>query len=96
MSRTAIHPGEILKEELDLIGISAAGLARHLRVPASRISELVRGRRNITVDTALRLGRWFGTSPNFWMNLQKSYELRKAAQNLDGEFALIQPRSVVG
>lgn len=95
MSRTPIHPGEILKEELDVIGISAAGLARQLRVPASRISELTRGRRKITADTALRLDRWFGTSPNFWMNLQKSYELRKAAQNLDEEFELIQPRAVV-
>ncbi len=75
MSRTPIHAGEKLKDELDVIGVSAAGLARQLRVPESRISEVIRGRRNITADTALRLGRWFGTSPNFWMHLQKSYEL---------------------
>ena len=95
MSRTPIHPGEILKDELDEIGVSAAELARQLRVPENRISEVIRGRRNITADTALRLGRWFGTSPNFWINLQKSYELRKAAQNLDEEIELIQPRAVV-
>lgn len=96
MSRTPIHPGEILKDELDVIGISAAELARQLRVPENRISEVIRGRRSITADTALRLGRWFGTSPNFWINLQKSYELRKAEQNLDEEIGLIQPRLAVG
>jgi addiction module HigA family antidote len=64
MSRTPIHPGEILKDELDEIGISAAALARQLRVPENRISEVIRGRRNITADTALRLSRWFGMSAN--------------------------------
>ena len=80
MSRTPIHPGEILKDQLDEIGISGAELARQLHVPDNRISEVIRRQRNITADTALRLGRWFGTSAEFWMNLQKSYELRKAAR----------------
>ena len=77
MSRTPIHPGEILKDELIEIGISSDELARQLRVPENRMSEVIRGRRNITADTALRLGRWFGMSTEFWMNLQKNYELRK-------------------
>lgn len=92
MSRTPIHPGEILKDELEEIGISAAELARQLRVPENRMSEIIRGRRNITADSALRLGRWFGTSANFWMNLQKNYELRKAALEHGKEIEQIQPR----
>lgn len=95
MSRTPIHPGEILKDELNEIGISAAELARQLRVPENRMSEVIRGRRNITADTALRLGRWFGTSAAFWMNLQKNYELRKAEQEHFKEIEEIQPRIVV-
>ncbi len=94
MSRTPIHPGEILKDELNEIGISAAELARQLRVPENRMSEVIRGRRNITADTALRLGRWFGTSAEFWMNLQKNYELRKAEQEHSKEIEEIQPRRV--
>ena len=92
MSRTPIHPGEILKDDLNEIGISAAELARQLRVPENRISEVIRGRRNITADTALRLGRWFGMSADFWMNLQKTYELRKAEQEHSKEIEEIQPR----
>ena len=80
MSRPPIHPGEILAEELAEIGVKPAALAREIAVPANRISEIIRGRRAITGDTALRLGHWFGTSPEFWINLQKSYELRLAAQ----------------
>ena len=92
MSRTPIHPGEILKDELNEIGISAAELARQLRVLENRLSEVIRGRRNITADTALRLGRWFGMSAEFWMNLQKTYELRKAEQDHFKEIEEIQPR----
>lgn len=78
MARTPIHPGEILADELDELGLSAAELARLLDVPANRISQIIRGKRNITADTALRLGRYFGTSPDLWMNLQKIYELDRA------------------
>jgi len=92
MNRTPIHPGEILKDELNEIGISAAELARQLRVPENRMSEVIRGRRNITADTALRLGRWFGMSAEFWMSLQKNYELRKAEQEHFKEIEEIQPR----
>ena len=84
MARTPIHPGEILADELNAIGLSAAELARLFDVPANRISQIVAGRRNITADTALRLGRYFGTSADFWMNLQKTYELRLAERALPG------------
>lgn len=75
MSVDAIHPGQILADELTELGVSAAELARQIEVPANRISQIIHGRRAITGDTALRLGRWFGTSPQFWLNLQALYEL---------------------
>ena len=78
MARSAIHPGEHLAEELGALNMSAAELARQLEVPTNRITEILNGRRAITGDTALRLGHFFGTSPDFWMNLQKLYELRLA------------------
>jgi addiction module HigA family antidote len=84
MARPAIHPGEILADELQELGISAAELARRLHVPTNRITQIINGQRGITADTALRLGQWFGTSPEFWLNLQKSYELR-LAQHQAGE-----------
>lgn len=74
-----IHPGEILREEfLVPLGMSAHALALELRVPAPRINDIVRERRAITPDTALRLARYFGTTPQFWMNLQISYDLKSA------------------
>ena len=82
MARTPIHPGEILGDELEEIGISAAGLARTLEVPTNRISQIIACKRAISADTALRLARYFGTTPDFWMNLQKTYELDLARQQL--------------
>ena len=82
MARTPIHPGEILADELRELSLSAAELARLLDVPPNRISQIIAGRRNITADTALRLGRYFGTSPDLWMNLQKTYELDLARAEL--------------
>jgi len=77
------HPGEILKEEfLDEMGLSVAQLASALDVTRARINEIVRGRRGITADTALRLGWFFKTSPEFWMNLQRQYDLVFAASKL--------------
>jgi addiction module HigA family antidote len=74
-----IHPGEILREEfLVPIGMSPHALALELKVPAPRINDIVRERRSITTDTALRLARYFGTTPQFWLNLQTSYELKIA------------------
>ena len=80
MSRTPIHPGTISGEELAEIGISAAELARQLKIPTNRITQIIAGRRNVTADTALRLGKWFGTSAVFWLNLQKSYEQASCAK----------------
>ncbi len=80
MVMTAIHPGEHLAEELKEIGMSAAELARQLEVPTNRITGIINGQRAITGDTTLRLGHFFGTSPEFWLKLQSLYELRLAEQ----------------
>ena len=92
MARTPIHPGEILADELEELGMSAAQLARTLGVPANRISQIVAGKRAITADTALRLARYFGTSADFWMNLQKAYDLDLARQHIGKAIAQIPKR----
>ncbi len=78
MARTPIHPGEVLAEQLRELSLSARQLAAEIDVPANRISQIVRGTRAVTADTALRLGHYFRTDPRFWLNLQQSYELRLA------------------
>jgi antitoxin HigA-1 len=78
MAAMAIHPGEHLAEELKELGMSAAELARKLEVPTNRITSILNGQRAITGDTALRLSHFFGTNPEFWLNLQSLYELRMA------------------
>ena len=78
MALIPIHPGEHLAEELDALRMSAAELARQLKVPTNRITEILNGQRAITGDTALRLAHFFGTSAEFWLNLQGMYELRLA------------------
>ena len=93
MPRTPIHPGEILADELAELGISAAELARLIHVPANRISQILAGKRNITADTALRLGRWFGTGPQLWLNLQQAYELDLARQEIGNALEAIEPRT---
>jgi antitoxin HigA-1 len=85
MTRPVIHPGEILADELQELGMSAAELARTLHVPTNRITQILNGQRAITADTALRLGQWFGTGPELWLNLQKAYELRLAQQQVGQE-----------
>jgi len=92
MPRTAIHPGEHLAEELAQIGLSAAELARQIEVPVNRITGIINGQRGITADTALRLGHWFGTSPQFWMNLQQLYELRGAERAVGKALARLPRR----
>jgi addiction module HigA family antidote len=91
MPITAIHPGEHLAEELKALEMSAAKLARQLKVPSNRITEILNGQRAITGDTALRLGHFFGTRPEFWLNLQNLYELRVAEQKV-GKSIRILPR----
>ncbi len=73
-----VHPGEILREEMEELEISARAMAEALNVPANRVSAILKGTRGITADTALRLSRYLGTTPELWMNLQKSFELRTA------------------
>jgi addiction module HigA family antidote len=85
MARTPIHPGEILADELEELGVSPTELARQIRVPANRISQIINGKRSITGDTALRLAHWFGTSPQFWMNLQALYDVRMAEEDAGTE-----------
>lgn len=80
MAPTAIHPGEHLAEELEALDMSAAELARRLRVPTNRVTQILNGTRSITGDTALRLAHFFGTSAQFWLNLQSLYDLRLAQQ----------------
>ena len=79
MARLRTHPGEVLREEFLIpLGLSARALAKLLDVPANRLTEIMRGTRDISADTAIRLGRYFGTDPRFWMNLQIAYDLSKA------------------
>lgn len=80
MAVMTIHPGQHLAEELRALGMSAAELARQLDVPTNRITEILNGQRAITGDTALRLGHFFGTTAQFWLNLQTLYEIRRAEQ----------------
>jgi addiction module HigA family antidote len=83
MSRPGLHRGEILAEELAEIGVTPTELARQLHVPASRATQIVQGKMAITGDTALRLSHWFGTSAQFWLNLQSAYDIR-IAENAAG------------
>lgn len=88
-----VHPGEILREELEELGMSAKAIARELGVPQNRISDILRGRRGITADTALRLARYFNTTPLLWLNLQKAYELRIAELEAGKDIAKqVKPR----
>jgi addiction module HigA family antidote len=91
-----VHPGEILADELAELGISATALSRQIDVPANRISQILRKRRSITGDTALRLGHWFGTSLQFWLNLQTAHDLRVAEQAAGEAIARLPTWEAVG
>jgi addiction module HigA family antidote len=95
MARTPIHPGEILVDELEELSVSPTELSRQIRVPANRISQIINGKRAITGDTALRLGHWFGTSPQFWMNLQALYDVRMAEREAGTEIRTLPTRSAI-
>lgn len=86
-----IHPGEILADELETIGMTAAGLAVEIGVPKNRLYAIVNEQRGMTADTAMRLGVFFGTGPNLWLNLQKSYELDVARQKIGDTLKAIKP-----
>jgi addiction module HigA family antidote len=92
MPRLRTHPGEVLREEYLLpLGLSARGLAKALGVPANRLSDIMRGKRAVSADTAIRLGRYFGTDPRFWLNLQTAHDLSKA--ELAHSYKKIVPRT---
>ena len=87
-----VHPGEVLADEfLEPLGVTAYRLAKDIAVPATRISEILHGRRSITADTALRLGKYFGTSAKFWLGLQEEYDLEEESRAKAKELAAIVP-----
>jgi addiction module HigA family antidote len=92
MARPAIHPGEILADELQELAVSPTELARQIRVPANRITQIIQGKRAVTGDTALRLGHWFGTSAQFWLNLQSAHDIRLAAEQAGAEIKRLPRR----
>ena len=88
-----VHPGEVLRDELEETGLSANALSKALGVPANRVTAILNGRRGVSADTALRLARYFGTTPQLWLNLQKAWELRRAEIAAAGEIAkCVTPR----
>jgi addiction module HigA family antidote len=95
MARPAIHPGEILAEELEELSVTSTELARQIKVPANRITHIIQGKRSITGDTALRLGHWFGTSAQFWLNIQSAYDIRMASQQAGTEIARLPTRAAM-
>lgn len=89
-----VHPGEVLRSEfLEPLGLSAYAVAAAIGVPRTRIERLARGETSVTADTALRLARWFGTTAEFWMNLQTAYDLTVTATAVAGEISAISPRA---
>ncbi|MFA7505607.1 MAG: HigA family addiction module antitoxin [Burkholderiaceae bacterium] len=95
MFMRAVHPGEILKEELDEAGITPTEFARQIDVPPNRISQIIAGKRAVTGDTALRLGHWFGMEPQFWLNLQAAFDVRMAQEIAGQEIARLPVRADV-
>jgi addiction module HigA family antidote len=93
MARPAIHPGEILAEELEELAISPTELARQIKVPPNRITQIIQGKRSVTGDTALRFGHWFGTSAQFWLNLQSAYDIRVALQRVGAAIKRLPTRA---
>ena len=92
MPRPAIHPGEILADELRELGVTPTELSRQIKVPANRITQIIHGYRGVTGDTALRLGHWFGTSAQFWLNLQSAYDIRMATKKAGREIDRLPTR----
>lgn len=92
MPRRAVHPGEILAEEIQQLGISPTELSRCLNVPPNRVTQIIHGRRSITGDTALRLAHWFGNSAEFWLKLQNAYDIRVAEKKAGREIAKLPVR----
>ena len=85
MFRRAVHPGEILKDELAEFGVTPTEFARQIDVPANRVSQIIAGKRSVTGDSSLRFGHWFGVDPQFWLNLQSQYDLAVAEGKVGDE-----------
>ena len=85
MFKRVVHPGEVLKDELDEFGVTPTSFARQIEVPPNRISQIISGKRAVTGDTALRLGHWFGVEPQFWLNLQTQFDLAAADEKVGAE-----------
>ena len=90
MLKRAVHPGEVLKDELAKLGVTPTEFARQISVPPNRVSQIINGKRSITGDTALRLGHWFGVDPAFWLNLQAHFEL-VCAEEESGDLIRLLP-----
>jgi antitoxin HigA-1 len=95
MFMRAVHPGEVLKDELSELDVTPTEFARQIDVPPNRVSQIIAGKRAVTGDTALRFGHWFGTDPQFWLNLQSAYEIRMAEEKAGGEIARLPVRAGV-
>lgn len=93
MFMRAVHPGEILKDELEELNVTPTEFARQIDVPPNRVSQIIAGKRAVTGDTALRFGHWFGTDPQFWLNLQSAYEIRIAEEKAGREIARLPVRA---
>ena len=93
MFMRAVHPGEILKDELDELDITPTEFARQIDVQPNQISQIIAGKRAVTGDNALRFGHWFGTEPQFWLNLQSAYEIRTAEEKTGREIARLPVRA---
>ena len=85
MLKRVVHPGEILKDELEELGVTATMFARQIDVPPNRISQIIAGKRSVTSDTALRFGHWFGIDPQFWLNLQTQFDLVDADRRVGSD-----------
>ena len=93
MFMRAVHPGEILKDELEELGVTPTEFARRINVPPKRIGQIIAGKRAVTGDTALRFGHWFGTEPQFWLNLQSAYAIRIAKEKSGPDIARLPVRA---
>ena len=93
MFKREVHPGEILKDELEEFSVSQAAFARQIDVPPNRVSQIIAGKRSVTGDTALRFGHWFGVKPQFWLNLQSQFDLATAERRNGAEIRAL-PKAV--
>ena len=96
MLKRAVHPGEVLKDELEGMGIAPTSFARQINVPPNRVGHIIAGKRSVTGDTALRFGHWFGVEPQFWLNLQAQFDLVAADRRAGAAIRRLPTRLAVG